>query len=314
MTEEREVLDSHQVEDKINQLIEECAELKRSMSRLSFVGMGLNKSLDSELANLRNLIKNEAQLAAIKSSIDSISGLLRTLDDDVAKPAKEINQELDLVGLLLDKKLPKELTKELKQVQNKNKGDTGGAEVLRSIANTIADYISDLESYKFDQQSSQPKKGFFASLFSKKQQPEEQPTKPKFDKQELFLPQEVKDSLQHLVEQLSNMDGYSQAADQLKEEIEKVEKIQHLSSILEMITGAFVEISDQEHVQFEKFLKSLNSRIVRVNDFINQTLKFSNQTSKDSRQLNLDLTENFSDMRTSLSDSKTLDDAKTAAN
>ena len=108
------------------------------------------------------------------------------------------------------------------------------------------------------------------------------------------------------------MDGYAEVAGLLNQEIDKISKIDQLSSILEMITGAFVEISDQEHVQFEKFLKTLNTRIVRVNDFIAQTLEFSQESNNSSRQLNSDVSGNLSNIKDSLSNSKTLDEAKSS--
>jgi len=306
--------------NKIELLLEECEDLKRSISRLSYVGMGVNKALDEELAALRSIIKKEGDQKAINSSIGKISGILRTLDDEPDDKVNELTDKLDLLTILLKKELPKNLKKELKQVQKKSKSENAG-DVIRSIANTIESYISEVEAHTLENSSNSiPKKkqGFFVSLFSKSKSKSSKPSEVKVEAKRTdkivdhYLPQTVRDSLQHLIDQLSSMDGYSQIADVLNKEIEKINKIEELSSILEMITGAFVEISDQEHVQFEKFLKTLNNRIVRVNDFISQTLQFSKQSNKDSKQLNLELNDNLSGMKNSLSSSETLDDAKVA--
>jgi len=320
MTELSKDTDSDNLDQKIELLLDECANLKRSISRLSFVGMGTSKALDEELAALRSIIKKEGDIKTIQASIDKISGLLRRLDDKPDEKVDELTDKLDLLTILLKKELPKNLKKELKQVQKKSKAETG-AEIVRSIANTIESYISEIESHTLENNQTKPvekKQGFFASLFSRKKGKSNLESDTRFKENKVdkvidhHLPQTVRDSLQHLIDQLSSMDGYSQIADLLNKEIDKINKIEQLSSILEMITGAFVEISDQEHVQFEKFLKTLNSRIVRVNDFISQTLQFSKQTNKDSKQLNLDLNDNLSGMRTSLSSSENLDDAKVA--
>ena len=314
MTNQKEI-DDHDTDA----LLEVCAELKRGLSRLSYVGMGVTKELDKELATLRKIIKKEGDIEEIKKVIDTISKILRTLDD--RSNEKEIinaNERLDLLTLLLKKQLPKNLERELKSVQKKSK-KTDGAVIIGSIADVIHSYVSEIESdlnATDDREKPKKKRGFFASLFSSKQTQNnsadfEVPIKEKSISSDR-LPQKVRDSLKHLIDQLSSMDGYSEIADLLSSEIEKVKKIEQLASILEMITSAFIEVSDQEHIQFETFLKTLNTRIVRVNNFINQTLQFSQDTNKNSKQLNLDLTGNISDIKDSLSNSQTLEDAKSS--
>ena len=329
--------DSLNSNDDTNALLDVCNELKRSLSRLSYVGMGVTDDLDKELATLRRIIKKEGELADIKSSIDKISQLLRTLDDD-DQDVSQANERLDILAVLLDKKLPKSLKKELKSVQKKTVHEDASS-IMNSIALVIQSYIAEVEKSQKHaavadkgnnagseaQHSGNQKRGFFASLFGKKEQPEEPKTSEQGGEQakskaapqkveivDYSLPQKVKDSLQLLIDQLSRMDGYTEIANSLNYEITNIEKIEQLSNILEKITSAFIEISDQEHIQFEKFLKTRNNRIVRVNDFINQTLQFSQESNKDSKQLNLDLNSNLSDMKTSINNSANLDDAKNA--
>lgn len=320
-----ENLDQENSSENAEALLKVCAELKRALSRLSYVGMGLNNELDSHLAKLRKIIKKEGELEEIKAVIDVISKLLRTLDDDSEnKEVAAANQQLDLLSQLLNSQLPKELKKDLKQVQKKSK-NTDAENVLRSIAEVIRSYVSQLETDLTQDKRSLPvrkQKGFFASLFSKEKSPGLTKDKSvsintvesnrQTPESTSYLPQKVRDSLQLLIDQLSGMDGYSEIAGRLNHAIEKIDQIEQLSSILEMITSAFIEVSDQEHVQFEKFLKTLNARIVRVNNFINQTLKFSQNGNADSKQLNLDLSNNISNIKDSLTNSETLNEAKTA--
>jgi len=309
-------------------LLEACSELKRGLSRLSFVGMGLSGDLDKELAQLRKIIKHDADVSEIKISLDGISKILRTLDDDQDEQAiANANSKLDVLTLLLKKELPSALRSGLKSVKKKAKSKDA-SEIMRSIADVIGNYVSDVESaVSIDEKSGKKKSGFFSSLFSKNDdekidfhennnanEMDNDATKEPLTEKLLgsYFPQDVKDSLQHLIDQLSSMDGYAVLADSLNEEISKIFKIEQISAILEMITSAFIEISDQEHVQFEKFLKTLNVRIKRVNDFIEQTLEFSQSTSSDSQQLNTDLTGNLSNIKNSLTSAKTLDEAKDA--
>jgi len=321
-----ENIEQPQSPENTQALLNVCSELKRALSRLSYVGMGSSEALDEQLAKLRKIIKQEGDLEEIKTVIDTISKLLRTLDDDSENnEVTGANEKLDLLSQLLNNPLPNALKKDLKQVQKKSK-NADAANVLHSIAEVIQSYVSQLENDLAQGNSPRPvkkKQGFFSLLFSKGKTAgnteeeniesvnQDKSTKMQSDPSS-YLPQKVRDSLQLLIDQLSGMDGYSEIAQRLNQAIENIDQIEQLSSILEMITSAFIEVSDQEHVQFEKFLKTLNSRIVRVNDFINQTLKFSQGSSANSNQLSLDLSGNLTNIKNSLSNSENLKEAKTA--
>ena len=306
---------SDNTEYDVDQLLATCNELKRCISRLTYVGIGHSDDLDSALKQLRKNIKNEEPIDTIKVDVDKISNILRTLDDDEDQSIEVASNKIDLLNILLKKPLPKSLKRSLKSVKNKSKPDDAAA-IMSSIAEVIEKYITEVES-NLSTPTTEKKGGFFSGLFGGKgkqtndELPQEEKSPTTSVVVEFEFPQKIKDSLQHLIDQLSSMDGYSTIADSLNQEINKINRIEQLSSILEMITNAFIEVSDQEHIQFEKFLKTLNSRIVRVNDFINQTLKFSQDSSSDSKQLSLDLNTNISGMRDSLTSSQNLDEIKT---
>ncbi len=313
-----------------------CLELKRHLSRLSFVGMGLSDELDKSLANLRKLIKKNAQEPEIKNAINEISKILRNLDDEpTSNYSTKANKDIDLIELLAKQKLPKRLKKNLAHANKKSKNKDAN-NIMFSIAEVIKNYIDEYESkINLADKTNKQKTGFLSFLFSKNKSEDNSEQAIKKQEHSLaedsyrskepeetggslttinninhLLPSDIKDSLQHLVEQLASMDGYQEIAGLLETEIEKIRNISQLSSILELITSAFIEISDQEHMQFEAFLKSLNKRIVRVNSFISKTLEFSQSNEQDTKQLNLNLTEDIFSIKESLSDSKNLAEAE----
>lgn len=306
-----------------NQLETECAELRRGLSRLSFIGMGMSSEMDKALADLRKGIKKEQQIEDIQFSLNHISNILRRLDDQTEQ--KESNKrQIDAFSLILDKDLPKSLKKQLKKAKKQNTSDDAN-KVMTSIVDIVCQHLEKVEIEITKNNPDQAKKGFLGSLFSRSGSKEQ----PKVDAQsnensiveesslsnnqpillEEPVPQDVKDSLQHLIDQLASMDGYSEIAALLKKEVKSITQIVQLAKILEMITNAFVEISDQEHIQFEKFLKTLNTRIKRVNSFISDTLDYSQSAATDSQQLNASLNTNFSGMKDGLTNSKSLEDA-----
>jgi len=309
------------------QLETECSELRRGLSRLSFIGMGLSSEMDRALADLRKGIKKEQQIEDIQFSLNEVSKVLRTLDDE-AELKKLGDKPQDVFSLILKKELPKNLKKELTKAKKHNASDDAN-KIILSIIDIICQHIEQVETEINKHQSGESKTGFLGGLFSRNNKNEQKDLNQQSAEKQITevgdatsghkvaslietVPQDIKDSLQHLIDQLASMDGYSEIANLLKIEVKSITQIEQLAKILEMITSAFVEISDQEHIQFEKFLKTLNTRIKRVNNFISDTLDYSNSATTDSQQLNRGLNSNFSEMKESLTNSKTLEDATTA--
>ncbi|MGB0496406.1 MAG: GGDEF domain-containing protein [Kangiellaceae bacterium] len=313
-----------------------CKELKRHLSRLSFVGMGLSKELDSSLAKLRLAVKKDEPESNLKIIIDDISKDLRSLEDEPkSKQQQKVIQEVNLIELLLKQKLPIRLKTNLEKANKKSQHSDANS-IMTAIAKEIKTYVENIESSAAIQdsqrvtnnESKNAKQGFLTSLFTKKNSNEEKTQSSSIADSEsaanlekelsnvdgnllqTTLPPDIKNSLQRLVEQLASMDGYQDIAEVLTAEISKIKTISQLSSILELIASAFIEISDQEHMQFESFLKSLNQRIIRVNDFIGKTLNFSQSNEQDNEQLNIDLSQNISSIKKSLTNSKTLAEAE----
>ncbi len=313
---------------------EASSELKRCISRLTFVGMGHSKELDSALADLRDVIKSNGDEKEIKNSVDTISSILRNLEDKEPElKSSNINlavKETHLIELLLENKLPVKLKIALKKERKKSEPKKA-EEIAMSIANAINDFIGSIEanleqdiaekSEQVDTKENQKKKGgFFANLFKKENTDDSQvdsnhvengnANNEKLDKNSLIIPQDVKDSLQHFVEQLAALDTYHKVTKKLADKVNKVNLVSDLSEVVEMLTGAFVEVSGLEHRQFEIFLKSLNKRIDRVNEFITNTINYSQQVKDESNLLDQDLKTSVSSIKTSVDNANSLSEVK----
>ncbi|TQV89139.1 GGDEF domain-containing protein [Aliikangiella coralliicola] len=280
-------------------------ELKRSIARLSYIGMGLSPEMDGRLNELRKAIKSDANHEEINQLVDKISKTLRTLEDTTESEKVEVaEQEVDLLKLLLSQRLPAKLKKTLKSMQRQSENMDAAA-----VANNIVDAIQ-----KFLQQAQQNEKsepGLLGRLFKRnKTELNKVQNQPAVSEDEHWLSEELKSSLLHLVDQLSVMDKYSELAVKLTEKVVQLEKITDLADILELITSAFVEVSGHEHEQFEKFLKSLNKRIDRVNEFIDGTVNYSQQVTAQSNQLDLDLQNSVTEIKDSFEASSSLTEVK----
>jgi len=293
------------------------AELKRCISRVSFVGMGLSKELDTNLKSLRDLLKSDADVEAIKQSVEDISKILLTFEDKKSADKIEVAGITDDFSQLInDNRLPKPLKKKLKSVKGPSEEESA-VKIARSMVDIIFDYLhrqSLTESGDNKENKSASPGGFFSRFLSRSNgeaAPTDTPAQAaKAEAKKAEVPSELRDSLQQLIDQLSAMENYSEVALQLTEKVVVLSSVDELVAILELITGAFVEISTHEHQQLENFLKSLSKRIDRVNGFVNQTMAFSKQVSEDTKRLDDKLQGSVTDIKASVEKSASLGEVK----
>lgn len=272
------------------------AQLKRCISRLSYVGMGLSSELDPLLRNLRGLITSDASVEQLQETIDQISKALRLTDDSSSQGHVEsIRGEIEVFNLLLKGKLPSGLLKAFKKARLDD-ASIDAEIIANSIVFAINSYVQDLVN-----ESPSEKKGFLSGLFGKQEKPDS--AQENMRREELEISQNLRVSLQHLIGQLSVMEGYSEVGLKLTEKVNSIDKVEELADILELITGSFVEVSSLEHQQFERFLNSLNKRLDQVNGVINHTVEYASQVVDSSEELNLSLQGSVSDIKESFEDS-----------
>jgi len=282
------------------------SELKRSLARLSYVGMGLSSELDSALEKLRQVVKADASEREIKREIDQISKILVSLEDSAhsgraSTPAATPN----LLELLLKQKLPNRLKLELKKAHAKTT-QLDALEVADSIVQAIERFLRDMGD-----RNEVAKVGlfgkvrnFFGFLQSTRQVALEVEAEP--------IPEELKKSLQMLLNQLAAMDTYSEVAARLGSKVERLTFVSELAGVLELITSAFVEVAGHEHQQFENFLKSLGKRIDKVNAFIDSTVSYSQQVKDESLTLDRELQQSVGSIKSSVESSTSLGEVKSA--
>lgn len=286
------------------------AELKRCISRLSYVGVGLSPELDKALANLRTAIKADENETKIKEIVDDVSKILRTLEDKSEPSKVEVaSNEVDLLSLLLEQKLPTKLKVELKKVSPQKQADIKA--LTSSIVVAINQFLDDLDIDKKTNDSSNlnKKPGFFSRLFKKQSSPSLQQNN--LDSS-IQVPENLKESLRHLVERLLSMDADAKITLSLTEKVIELNSVSELADILELITDAFLDLSEIEHAQFETFLKSLNKRIDRISQFIVKTANYSQQVKDDSHQLDSMLQGEVSSMKLSVENATSLTEVKSS--
>ncbi|WP_444996578.1 GGDEF domain-containing protein [Aliikangiella sp. IMCC44359] len=294
-------------EIQIQELVEEQAELKRCVSRLSYVGMGISDELDELLKQLRDGIKSDSDINELKNITEKISKLLLTIEDEQVIPRGKIEvieHDANFMQLFKDSRLPSDLKIELQKVQQKIQNDEA-VKISKSIVDVILNYVNSVESTP---KPSTKKKGFFSNLFQSNKQQEISDEHRAAPLEQ--VPDELRTSLQHLIDQLSAIDHYQEVAIKLTEKVMLLNSIAELADILELITGAFVNIASHEHEQLERFLKSLDKRIERVNSFINNTSQYSQQVTKNSNLLDQEIKGSVIDIKNDVESATSLPELK----
>ncbi|MDH5433102.1 MAG: GGDEF domain-containing protein [Gammaproteobacteria bacterium] len=280
-------------------------ELKRCISRLSYVGMGLSKDLDGALNDLRKSIKSDENENVIKSKIDKIGKVLLTLEDKKQNSRIEkVIEEVDILGLLIKNDLPPKLKSELKR-EKRSQDSEDIAVMINGVVNAINRFLDESQN----PQASKP--GFFARLFGGKSENTETTVN---QPQGVLVPDALKDSLKQLVERLMVMDANADVTVKLTERVYDLSTVDELPYILELITGAFVEFAGKEQVQFESFLKSLNNRIDSLAKFINKTQIHNKKNNKETAEFDANLKGSVSDLQHSIGLSDDLEEVKQAVN
>ena len=272
---------------------EDSEELLRCLSRLSFVGMGQSKELDTSLSELRRAIKRNSNLAAIKKHVDKVSkALINHEDKRSSLSSNEISADLELLEQLLSRPLPKEFKKALKKLERERENQEA-AQIISSIVDHIESFIN--------QSPGKTGKGLFGKLFSRNDKNNETKLEDTIAAVRADdVPEALKSTLMHLIEQLSAIENNQALAESLSKKVEELTRTEQLIEILEAVTGAFVDFAGHEHAQFEKFLKSLSQRIDRVNAFILETTKFNQSFSENSEMLDADLKSSVSSLKESI--------------
>ena len=289
------------------------AELKRCLSRLSFVGMGLSEELDASLKKLRDEIKDDCDSQKIKEQVEKISKLLLTIEDkQVSSKVEVAGIEDDFNDLIQDNRLPAVLRTQLRKVKPSS-DDKSAVRIAHSMIDIIFNYLQNQNDRETEEKTVDTGKpsGFFAKFLNRRERNGKSNTVEAKHRIAEDVPEELRNSLQQLIDQLSAMENYSEVALQLTEKVVELSSVNELVDILELITGAFVEISTNEHQQLENFLKSLSKRIDRVNGFVNDTMEFSRQVSEDTKQLDAKLQGSVTEIKDSVEKSGTLGEVKT---
>lgn len=185
--------------------------LKRSISRLSFIGDGIDAGLDQRLEDLRNRVRGEKDMANLQRMIDAIANKAEKLRHDVVDTGGDFSAVRDVLIQLLDgAQFPNALKKKVEVLHRELKKEHFDPANLEKFKSLIAESLS-VSQEKVKEQASGS--GLFKKLFSRgdSRQPQvDRNTDP--------------DDEQHTVQDEVQVPGYALAVDLLTYLIDRLSR------------------------------------------------------------------------------------------
>jgi len=298
----------------------EVEELRRSLTRISYVGMGLSPQLDKALNQLRQSLKDQASSSEIHDSVEKISNLLREIDEPRNPQVADLSAEV-FIEELLQQPLPARLKSQLKQTESNLETPRDVAEAMaRAIENYAAKIQQSTDARKADpgkletvkaapQAKSNWLKKLWQRLFARSAASE---TPAQQVKESPAISMELRATLLTLAKQMARMDAQTPMAKQLLKRVQKLQSHDDLIELLQFIAAAFCQFMGDEQRQFEQFLQQIAARIEYINTFINATLEHEASSHKAHKDLEGEIKEQVVDIHQSLASSQSLDAVKQA--
>lgn len=294
------LIDDH---EKLEKRFEDhSAQLRRAIIRLSVVAEGRDQDLDSQLEEVRVLLRKEQitglsrVLERIEQGYERWQGHQETVHDKLSQSLINIETKYSV--------LPSTLTKMVKKVR-KGVRNTDKAELLMALSNLIAQWAHAMADQIENTPEDKAKNSWFERLFTKEHEQEDKQASDKEQSEEESayeidnavetdnndskeginsLTVEASRVLSGLITKLTLPDPEQPRATQLLNKVKAGLSWYELVPALEILSDLVISALGTEQEEFESFLKNLNDRLNALQKWLHQgealESKFNN-ASKD---------------------------------
>ncbi len=298
--------------------------LERLLVRVSLAAEGLDSKLDAELGALRNIVRKENATARdLNRQLDVIEKQVLSMDQEREGTVEGVLQALsDLVEQLLTCDLGRAEKKALKsygkQLRNRVNDLRQYPELLNEFGKLQGQALADIVS---SQDPTTTKEGFFSRLFGNKEQtkdidtadsqseaveeepagvPGEQETRVPAEKSPAHAgienPQEFEPgfsaiadhvcaTLVNLVEHLQLPEGMDKDVGKVRKKISSGLNWYELVPTLDDIANLVIAAFGKGQKDFESFLKSLDARLVSIQEFLEKTRQNQSESTDNKNEL-----------------------------
>ena len=287
--------------------------LRKTISRLTLAADGLDSTLDQQLRDLRNAIRDRVSTMQLGTLVDDMSRTLARLDTEHAEGGQDSGQNL-LLDLLEALSLPKGTGRQTKALKKRlGESSTDNKTTIQSFAKLIRTAI-ELSSDETEQTASQgARAGLLQRIFGatdsgtdspagdSKTRPKEQATRQTTDT--------VREVLIRLLECLSLPEELVDRVQDIRAGIQAIREGESWDGILVQIADLIQVIRTrtlQEKQGIEEFLVQLGERFQEVNRQLQGSEKYYDDAHQAGEQLDSDVKAGISGIDISVRDATDL--------
>ncbi|GMQ88270.1 MAG: hypothetical protein BMS9Abin08_1505 [Gammaproteobacteria bacterium] len=283
--------------------------LRKTISRLTLAADGLDSTLDRQLLDLRNAIRDRATTLQLRSLVDDMSRTLVRLDKERAEEQADSGAD-PLLDLLEALSLPKGTGRQTKALKKQlGEGSTDNKTAIQSFAKLIRTAI-ELSSDDTGQTASQgARTGLLQRIFGAPGgdvDPQAGDSKAAAKKQTAHQTTDtVREVLIRLLECLSLPEELFDRVQDIRTGIEAIREGESWDGILEQIADLIQVIRTrtlQEKQGIEEFLVQLGERFQEVNRQLQGSEKYYDDARQAGEQLDSDVKAGITDIGDSVRD------------
>lgn len=306
--------------------------LRKTVSRLTLAADGVDDTLDRQLRDLRNAIRDRASTAQLRSLLDDMSRTLVRLDKTRQQRGRQL-EEKPLLNLLEALPLP-DSSREVKALKKQLAAADGGDN--KAVIKTFAALLCNTMQQTPDETSNEKESGLLSRLFksAEKKPPQKKIRKQAADEtagqapaaadddsaapQETLLPDHetfdtVREILIRLLERLSLPAELRDKVDAIREDIETISAGDSWDAVVEKIADLIQAIRAQtqkEKQGISNFLQQLSERLQEVDQQLQGSEQFYDETSSANERLDHALKEEITGIQAGANDAGDLETFK----
>jgi len=294
--------------------------LRKTISRLTLAADGQDATLDKQLSDLRNAIRDRASSAQLRKAIDAMSATMVKLERERKQDDADTGNDSVLLKLLDQLQLPKGTGRKTKQLR-KLLSDSAASESEQAVSAFVELFQSAMElsvEPESGETTSAERGGLFQRLFGG-QEKEADNDAP--DNRDSPAPNTVeggnntgvREILIRLLERLSLPDDLMKQVDAIREKIEVASSNSSWDQVLEQIADLVQAIRTQtqkEKQGIEDFLLQLSERLQEVDRQLADSDTYYDDSFAASGELNSAVKEGMDDIQNSVREATDLDQIK----
>ncbi len=272
--------------DSIEELQKTTEILKKSIVRVSMAAEGDNSKLNSQLSDLRDLLRKDSSIIDIENKVESLSNTVRNLKDNKISRNPLFDNFSLLVQPLKKAPLSNDLTKRINTLSmqiKKSPENITAEELVNSYTAIIAEAIgiSSNNISDIDYEIGSNKPSLLKKVFAKKiiSNNSDDPNNMN------LISDHIRDILLNLLDHLILPDTFQPKAKEIKISLKKGVAISMLPDTLNEIVSLVVDSASEETHDFEDFLQQIAEQLSELHKYLASIGVTSNDLSENSQNL-----------------------------